>query len=138
LLVGHDVIQLHAGQDFRVAPGIVHRPFNTTDEEVVVRGPLTPEYALPRDFVLFLSQVYGFFDESPAHARPPAVFLQMSIFTPRYDSWLARPPLAFQRIQHALLRPIARTLGYRSYYARFVPHATVSENASPALLTPKR
>jgi hypothetical protein len=126
LRVGQDIKELHAGAEFRVAPGIIHQPFNSTDEEVVVRGPLTPEYALPRDFVLFLSQVYGFMDESPAHARPPAVLLQMSIFTPRYDAWAATPSLGWQRIQYGLLRPIAHAFGYRSYYARFVSREIAS------------
>jgi mannose-6-phosphate isomerase-like protein (cupin superfamily) len=126
LRVGNEVKVLHAGEDFRVPPGVVHQPFNPTDEKVVVRGPLTLEYALPRGFVLFLSQVYGFIDESPKHGKPPAVLFQMSIFSPRYDSWLAKPPLGVQRAGFTLLRPIARLLGYRSYYARFVPGSTAA------------
>jgi len=121
LRVGHEVKVLHAGEQFKVEPGVVHQPFNATDEEVIVRGPLTPEYALPRDFVLFLSQIYGFIDESPANAQPPAILLQMSLLGPRHDSWMASPSIAVQRVRNALLRPIARMLGYRSYYARFSP-----------------
>lgn len=120
LLVGGQVKVIHAGEEFTVPPGTPHRPYNATANEVIVRGPLTPKYAIPRDFGLFLSQMYGFMDESPAHARPPAILLQMSIFAPRYDAWLAKPPLVIQRGLYALLRPIARVLGYRSYYARFV------------------
>jgi mannose-6-phosphate isomerase-like protein (cupin superfamily) len=123
LLVGDQVKVIRAGEEYTVPPGTVHQPFNPTGNEVVVRGPLTTQYALPRDFGLFLSQMYGFMDESPAHTRPPAILLQMSIFAPRYDAWLARPPLVLQRVQYATLRPIARVLGYRSYYARFVPQA---------------
>lgn len=119
LRVGDQIIEQHAGEQFKVPPGVVHQPFNPTNEEVIVRGPLTPEYALPRDFVLFLSQIYGWIDESPAHARPPAVLLQMSIFSPKYDAWLATPSVGIQRIQSALLHPVARMLGYRSYYPRF-------------------
>ena len=121
LRVDHQVRVLRAGEHFRVEPGVVHQPYNATDEEVVVRGPITPEYALPRDFVLFLSQVYGFMNESPAHGKPPAILFQASIFSPRYDSWLATPSLRAQRVQFRLLRPVARLLGYRSYYERFVP-----------------
>jgi mannose-6-phosphate isomerase-like protein (cupin superfamily) len=120
LLVGDQVKVIHAGEEFTVPPGTPHRPFNPTGNEVVVRGPLTAKYALPRDFVLFLSQMYGFMDESPAHTKPPSILLQMSIFAPRYDSWLAKPPLVIQRVLYALVRPIARSLGYRSYYARYV------------------
>ena len=121
LRVGSELKVLHEGEAFRVPPGTVHRPFNQTDEEVVVRGPLTEEYALPRDFVLFLNQIYGFIDESPSHARPPAILFQMALFSPRYDAWKATPPLFVQRVQSAILHPIARLLGYRSYYARFTP-----------------
>jgi mannose-6-phosphate isomerase-like protein (cupin superfamily) len=120
LLVGDQVKVIHAGEEFTVPPGTVHRPFNPTANEVIVRGPLTPKYAIPRDFGLFLSQMYGFMDESPAHTKPPAILLQMSIFAPRYDAWLAKPPVVMQRVLYALLRPVARALGYRSYYARFV------------------
>jgi mannose-6-phosphate isomerase-like protein (cupin superfamily) len=122
LRVGNDVKTLQKGESFKVPAGIAHQPFNATDEEVVLRGPLTPEYALPRDFVLFLSQMYEFVDESPAHARPPAILFQMSIFSPRYDAWLAAPPVFVQRAQSVILRPIARMLGYRSYYERFISH----------------
>lgn len=137
LRVGNKVMVLHAGEEFRVPPGVVHQPFNPTDEEVIVRGPLTAEYALPRNFVLFLSQVYGFVDESPEHAKPPAVVLQMTLFGPRYDIWLASPPLAVQRIQATLLRPLARLLGYHSYYERFAPgRKSSSESTSSAISMP--
>ena len=119
LRIGAEVKRIHAGEHFRVPPGTVHQPFNETDEEVVIRGPFTAEFALPRHFVLFLSQIYGFIDESPAHGKPPALLLQASIFSPRYDCWMASPPLNVQRAMSEFLRPIARALGYRSYYSRF-------------------
>ena len=59
-------------------------------------GPLTPDYALPRDFGVFLTQAYGFFDESPANGRLPRSLLQMSRFSPRYDSWIGGPPVFLQ------------------------------------------
>jgi mannose-6-phosphate isomerase-like protein (cupin superfamily) len=128
LRVGDEVKVLHPGENFRVPPGVVHQPFNATDEEVVVSGPLTPEYALPRDFVLFLSQVYGFIDEAPEHAKPPAILFQKSLFEPLFDAWMPSPPIFVQRMQNALLRPIARLLGYRSYYARFAPKISTQPN----------
>ena len=137
LRVGDKVILLHTGEEFKVLPGVVHQPFNPTDEEVVVRGPLTADYALPRRFVLFLSQVYGYIDESPAHAKLPALALQMALFGPRYDIWLARPSPRVQRIQAAVLRPLARLLGYRCYYARFAPNRESStESTSSAISMP--
>ena len=112
---------LRAGEEFLVEPGVAHRPFNASDREAIVRGPTTAAYALPRDFGVFLTQVYGFFDESPANARPPRVVLQMSRFTPRYDSWIGGPPVLLQRGLFWIVGPFARVLGYRSYYERFAP-----------------
>ena len=119
--MGDVVRTVREGESFLVPPGTVHRPFNSTDEEVILRGPLKEEYSLPRDFLLFLNQIYGYVDECPAHTRAPAILLQMSLFSPRYDAWLANQPIWLQRIQCMVLRPIARLLGYRSYYTRFVP-----------------
>ena len=86
-------------------------------------GPLTPDYALPRDFGVFLTQAYGFFDESPANGRLPRSLLQMSRFSPRYDSWIGGPPVFLQRGLYWMISPIARGLGYRSYYERYSPQA---------------
>jgi mannose-6-phosphate isomerase-like protein (cupin superfamily) len=110
---------VRAGESLLVAPGARHRPFNETRERVVVRGPLTREYALPKRFVIFLTQAYRFFDESEANSRPPAALLQMSLFSPAYDVWLAGPPIAIQRAAYALIRPVARLLGYRTHYEQY-------------------
>ncbi len=112
---------LRVGEEFLVEPGVAHKPFNATGTEAVVLGPETPAYGLPRDFGVFLTQAYGFFDDSPANGRPPRALLQMSRFSPRYDSWLAGPPVLLQRGLFWILGPIARVLGYRSYYERFAP-----------------
>ena len=119
LLVNGETKLLHAGEEWTVPPGTPHKPFNPTDTTAVVRGPFTPEYALPRQFAVFLTQAYGFFDESEANGRPPRALLQMSRFSPRYDSWLASPPITLQQALYFVIGPTARLLGYRSYYPRF-------------------
>ena len=122
LQVNGEVKTLRAGEEFLVAPGVPHRPFNASDEEAVVRGTDGPSYALPREFGVFLTQAYGFFDESPANTRPPQALLQMSRFSPRYDSWLGGPPIALQKALSWVLGPWARLAGYRSYYSAYAPH----------------
>jgi hypothetical protein len=121
VLLGDEVVQLHAGDEYLVAPGVSHRPFNQTDQEAVVLGPLTPEYALPERFGVFLSQAYGFFDAAPENSRPPRALFQMSRFSPAYDSWLGGPPVALQRVAFWVVGPIARLLGYRTYYSEYAP-----------------
>ena len=77
---------------------------------------------MPAEFGLFLQQAYAFFDEAPANSRPPRAIFQMSLFSPRYDSWLAGPPILLQRAFFALLAPTARVLGYRSFYEKYSVH----------------
>lgn len=93
LLVNGEKKILRAGESLLVTPGTRHKPFNETDSPVIVKGPLTPEYAMPDRFTVFLTQAYGFFDESESNGRPPKALLQMSRFSPKYDVWLAGPPV---------------------------------------------
>ncbi len=121
LLVNGQRRIVQAGERLAVWPGTPHKPFNETASRVVVRGPVEPEFAMPDRFSVFLTQAYGFFDERPSHSRPPKALLQMSRFSPTYDVWLARPPIAGQKVLFFLIRPTARLLGYRSHYERFKP-----------------
>jgi len=121
LLVNGEVRELGPSESFLIPPGTPHKPFNRTNQPVVVRGPLSEEFAIPEPFSVFLMQVYGFFDEDPANEQPPAALLQMSRFSPVYDSWLAGPPVAAQQLLYHAIGPTARLLGYRTYYPRFKP-----------------
>jgi quercetin dioxygenase-like cupin family protein len=121
LLVNGATKRLGPGESFLIAPGTPHKPFNETDARVVVRGPLSPDFAIPDQFSVFLTQAYGFFDEAEANNRPPKALLQMSRFAPKFDSWLARPPVAVQRAVYFVIGPTARLLGYRTHYDKYKP-----------------
>ncbi len=109
------------GETLLVPPGTPHKPFNETGARVVVRGPMEPEYGMPELFSVFLTQAYGFFDESPANSQPPAALFQMSRFAPKYDSWLAGIPIPAQKTLFFVIRPAARVLGYRTHYEKYMP-----------------
>ena len=121
LLVNGEVMELGRSESFLVSPGTPHKPFNRMDKPVVVRGPLTEEYGIPEPFSVFLAQAYGFFDEDPTNKQVPKALLQMSRFSPVYDSWLADPPVPVQRLLFHAIGPTARLLGYRAHYPRFKP-----------------
>lgn len=123
LMVNGEKRILQAGEMLEVPPGTPHKPFNETDARVVVRGPMTADYALPEQFAVFLTQAYGFFDESPAHNQMPKAMLQMSRFAPKYDLWLAGPPVFLQKTLFFVVGPTARLLGYRSFYEKYKPPA---------------
>ena len=121
LLVNGEKKTLRAGESLLIPPGTPHKPFNETDAATVVKGPLTPEYAIPEQFGVFLTQAYGYFDESEANQRPPKALLQMSRFSPKYDSWLAGPPIFLQKALYFLIGPTARLFGYRTFYEKYKP-----------------
>ena len=121
LMVNGEKKTLRPGETFLVPPGTPHRPFNETDAPVVVKGPFEPEYAIPEQFSIFLTQAYGFFDEAEANGKPPKALLQMSRFSPKYDSWLAAPPVFLQKTLYFLIGPTARLAGYRTFYEKYKP-----------------
>lgn len=121
LLVNGEKKTLRAGESLLIPPNTPHRPFNETGAPVVVRGHLTADYAIPERFGVFLTQAYGFFDESEANNRMPGVLLQMSRFSPKYDLWLANPPVPLQKAVCFVVGPTARLLGYRTYYEKYKP-----------------
>ncbi len=121
LLVNGEKKLLRSGESFLVNPGTPHKPFNETDSPVVIKPPLTPEYALPEQFAVFLTQAYGFFDESESNSQPPTALLQMLRFSPKYELWLASPPVPLQKAFFFVIGPTARLLGYRTHYEKYKP-----------------
>jgi mannose-6-phosphate isomerase-like protein (cupin superfamily) len=112
---------LGPGESLLVEPGTPHKPFNETDSPVILRPPLTPEFALREDFTVFLTQAYGFFDDSEGNRQPPRAVLQMARFSPRYGIWLASPPESLQKVLFFVIGPTARLLGYRTHYEKYKP-----------------
>jgi quercetin dioxygenase-like cupin family protein len=121
LLVNGEKRILRSGESLLITPGTAHKPFNETDSPVIVKGPFTPEYGIPEQFTVFLTQAYGFFDESESNAQPPKVLWQMSRFSPKYDSWLANPPVVLQKTLFFVIGPTARLFGYRTHYEKYKP-----------------
>ena len=121
LLVNGEKRVVRAGESLLVTPGTRHKPFNDTGARVVVRPPLTAEYGMPEQFLVFLSQAYGFFDESESNRQLPTALLQMSRFSPKYDVWMAGPPVGIQKALFFAIGPTARLLGYRRQYDKYVP-----------------
>jgi quercetin dioxygenase-like cupin family protein len=121
LLVNGEKKLLRPGESLLVTPGTPHKPFNETDSRVVIKPPLTSEYALSEQFTVFLTQAYGFFDESESNSQAPKALLQMSRFSPKYELWLANPPVPLQKFMYFLIAPTARLLGYRTHYEKYKP-----------------
>lgn len=111
------VVRLQPGESLTVEAGEAHRPFNPTDD-VVVLSSATP--SMPHSFAAALVQLYRVMDERGT--KPATMLLQLSIVDPIFDTHLARVPRVMQRALNFVLAPLARLLGYRNYYPEYALH----------------
>jgi mannose-6-phosphate isomerase-like protein (cupin superfamily) len=116
-IVGRERVTLMPGEQLWVKKGTPHKMFNNTDMPVTMN---MTGAGLPEQFAVYLSQVYGYMDESPDNLKPPKVIFQMAMFSQYLDSYIGDgPPVALQKTLFFLIRPLARLLGYRSYYQKY-------------------
>ena len=75
---------------------------------------------MPAQFVVYLSQIYGYMDEDEKNARPPRMIFQMALSNQYFDSYLGEgPPVWLQKMLNFLIIPLARLMGYKSFYEKF-------------------
>jgi mannose-6-phosphate isomerase-like protein (cupin superfamily) len=115
--VDGEIKEIGPGEKLTVPKGTPHKPYNQTTETIRTKGTI----AFPEKFAYHLPQVYGILEENPEFAYPPGMLLQMALFnTSGFDSYIADgPPVALQKIIGFVVTPLARLLGYRSYYSKY-------------------
>lgn len=117
MLYGSEIKRITAGQTIVIPKNTAHKPFNETDSTVVVTS------VMPLDFAYCLSQIYPFWDENEANAKPPKVLLQLAVFGSKFDSYPTAdaPPKPVLKTLTFLLAPTARLLGYKNYNEHYRP-----------------
>lgn len=111
------VVKLRPGDTLFVPRGTPHKPFNETNETIVVKGTIT----FPEKFAYYLTQVYGVMDHDPDFGKSPKTAFQMALFSSAgFDSYLAEgPPVALQKATGFLLTPALRLVGFKSFYPEY-------------------
>lgn len=117
LWIDGKIVKLKPGQKLHIPAGTPHKPSNETGETIHMVG-LT---AFPEKFAFSLSQVYGVMDNDPTFGKTPGTMLQMAMFSANgFDTDLVEgPPVVIQRMTNFLVVPMARLLGYKSYYQEY-------------------
>ena len=119
LIVDSDTVTLKPYEKLRIPKGVPHKPFNNTGDSIAIG---MKDFAFPEEFAFYLNQVYGYLDESPENMQPPGILLQMSMFNQYFDSYLPENgPIPVQKTIGFVIVPLARLLGYKSYYSKFDP-----------------
>ena len=117
LLINGEVKKIHPGEKVHIPKGTPHKPFNETAETLYLKGHI----AFPENFAYNLVQVYGFLDSHPDFEKSPKTLLQMSMFASAgFDSYKGDgTPILAQKVVGFLMTPLARFLGYKSYYEEY-------------------
>jgi mannose-6-phosphate isomerase-like protein (cupin superfamily) len=116
MLVNGEVKKIRPGQSLHVPKGTPHKPFNETADTIHTKGYI----AFPEKFAFGLAQVYGLMDNDPKFGKSAGTMLQMILLNNSgFDSYLDNPPLMVQKVTGFLLTPLARLLGYKSYYKKY-------------------
>lgn len=118
LQVDGETHTLGPGEQLNIPKGVPHKPSNPYGERAVIRDATIPE-----QFMVYLDQAYKFMDEDEKNTKTHRMILQMSLLNKYFDSFLAEgPPVFMQKILNFFLRPLARLLGYRTFYPKYRVH----------------
>ncbi len=117
LWVDGEIKKIRPGQVVRIPKGTAHKPYNETADTIRMNG----SFAFPEKFAFLLPQVYGFMDNNPDFGRSPKTIFQMALFqNAGFDSYLADgPPIPVQKAMGFVVSPLARLLGFKSYYEQY-------------------
>lgn len=119
IMVNGEKKTLKAGESITIPVGTSHRPFNETDQPVIVEND-EGEKDLTVEFAYHLSQLYRVVDGMGGKPSAIAMILQLSVYGTEMDAYLADGgPIAVQKAMRYLLAPTARLLGYSSYYEEY-------------------
>ncbi|GAB4091384.1 cupin domain-containing protein [Flaviaesturariibacter terrae] len=113
------VRKVRPGDKVLIPRGVPHKPYNETGERIEVKGLV----AFPEKFAFNLCQLYGIIDRDPALTHAPRMALQMALLqNGGFSATLVDgPPPFVQKLAGFLLVPLARLMGYKSYYPELDP-----------------
>jgi quercetin dioxygenase-like cupin family protein len=107
-----------------VPPGTPHDWWNAGPEEALVRVEARPGAR----FEEFIANGFGLAQDGKVDRRGMPKLLQLSLFAREFDDVIqfTRPPRVVQRILFGLLAPLARLLGYRGSYPKYLTPSAVA------------
>ncbi len=112
LLINGQKRTLMAGESILIPKGTPHKPFNETDQMVILNDSTDAHPTMPSHFAYSLSQLYPVMDQHGA--KSPKVFLKLASLGFKCDTWVQNPPIFVQKTIRWLLSPSARIISKMS------------------------
>ena len=109
------------GTTLCVPPGTPHDWWNAGSEEALVRVVVQPAAR----FEAAILTIFGLAQDGRVDAKGMPNLLQLAVFAQEFDDVIrfTRPPRWAQRILFGALAPLARLLGYRGLYPKYLIRA---------------
>jgi mannose-6-phosphate isomerase-like protein (cupin superfamily) len=109
LLINGQKRILKAGERILIPKGTPHKPFNETDQIVILNDSTDIHPTMPLHFAYGLSQLYPVMDQHGA--KSPKVLLKLASLGFKCDTWVADAPLIPQKVIRWTVGPTARLIG---------------------------
>jgi quercetin dioxygenase-like cupin family protein len=110
LLINGQKRTLKAGENILIPKGTPHKPFNETDQMVILNDSTDAHPTMPSHFAYGLSQLYPVMDQHGA--KSPKVLLKLASLGQNFDTWVADVPLFPQKVIRWTVGPTSRLFGY--------------------------
>jgi quercetin dioxygenase-like cupin family protein len=117
------------GKVVTAKPGVWHDWWNAGEDQLRAKVTISPG----RRFEQMIQTIFGLAIDGKTNEKGMPNALQLAVIAQDFDDVIVfrRPPRIVQRVVFGLIGPIARALGYRSVYPRYVdpPSAGTPEDA---------
>lgn len=110
-LVNGEKIVLQAGESITIPKGVHHKPFNESDEVLILNDVSNQRPSIPATFAYGLTNIYSAMDKI-GNPKSPLNLLALAAQGNEFDTWAVGIPLVVQKILRWILGPTARLLGY--------------------------
>jgi len=109
LLINGEKRTLKAGESILIPKGTPHKPFNETDQTIILNDSSETRPTMPSHFAYGLSQLYPVMDQYGT--KSPKVLLTLASLGLKFDTWAADVPLFPQKVIRWLVGPTTRLFG---------------------------
>jgi mannose-6-phosphate isomerase-like protein (cupin superfamily) len=111
LMLNGKKTELKAGESITIPRGTPHKPFNETNEIVVLYDSTGKAGTMPVEFAAGLSALYIEMDKA-GDPKSGSVLLQLAAQGNSFDTWVTEAPGGVQKFMRWMLGPVARLCGY--------------------------
>jgi len=118
-----------AGEEVIIPLNTPHVWWNGGDEETRAEIQFTPALKTRRFFETF----FGLGRDGKTDKKGLPNIFYIAVLAPEFDIYLAKPPIPVQKALFAVLAPIGKLLGYKTYYPEYGPlHRNVPNLIKPS------